>query len=90
MNTPVAAAHPNRGTRHRALLAIVLSLPPLHAQIAPATKTAPIPAPLEKPAETVLPSPFIVVGDDKGYQAFRAQTSISETNTLNTQNTSHL
>ena len=70
MNTPAPTARSTRRVLHRALLALVLGLLPLRAQIAPALKTAPIPASSEKPEETVLLSPFTVVEDDKGYQAF--------------------
>ncbi len=70
MNTPSPAFSTLRISRRIVLLTLALGVAPLIAQVAPATNPAPIPASAVKPDETVLLSPFAVVEDDKGYQAF--------------------
>jgi len=70
MNTPIEVPHATSRARQYTLLAIVLSLSPLNAQIAPTTNTSSVPAASAKFNETIILSPFTVVEDDKGYQAF--------------------
>ncbi len=67
--TPLRPA--TRLSNHHALLVFSFALPSLIAQVTPTAKPLGVPpvAPAT-PDETVLLSPFTVVEDDKGYQAF--------------------